>query len=89
MSYYDTNNQDHHIQQILSYLFDYQGTDIKKEMSGKVLGLLESLEIQSTYQLFSLIQDYLPHRAKLMFAAEDFVGKKEMLLEVIEHICQK
>lgn len=89
MSYYDTDNQDHHFQCILSYLFEFQNLEDKRKDYAKVRMTFEILEIQAMYQLFSLIQDYLPRRAKLMFAAEDFLGKKAVLLEVIEHISQK
>lgn len=88
MSYYDTDNQDHHIQHILSYLFEFQSLEVKKKDYEKVRMSFEILEIQAMYQLFSLIQDYLPRRAKLIFVAEDFLGKKQVLREVMEYIAE-
>ena len=44
---------------------------------------IQRLDIASHYLLFSLVKERLPRRAKLLFAAEDYRGKKEMIEEVM------
>jgi hypothetical protein len=43
------------------------------------------LDLASHYLLFSLVKERLPRRAKLLFAAEDYQGKKEVIEEVMQH----
>ncbi len=43
------------------------------------------LDLAAHYFLFSLIEEQLPRRAKLFFVAEDYQGKKDMIVEVMQH----
>ena len=89
MLYYDTDNQDQRIDFILRFLFDYQPNHIKASQYKEVIEALEGLEIAAMYQLFALIKEQLPFKAKLYFAAEDYEGKKMMILEVFVQLSNK
>ena len=89
MAFYDTENQDLAIDRILRFLFDYQPAYIKAQQYIDVIALLDHLELAAMYQLFALIKEQLPFRAKICFAAEDYQGKKMMILEVMQHLCHR
>ena len=80
--YYDTQAmQDENINLILNFLFQFHQT--KNISLNQVIQIFESLDIASTYLLFSYIHDYLPRKAKLQFAGENYQGKKQMIIEVM------
>ena len=43
------------------------------------------LDLAANYYLFSLIEERLPRRAKLFFVAEDYQGKKDIIIEVMQY----
>ena len=85
--YYDTQAwQDEKIDEILRFLFEYTAPSIKQLNYQHTLYTFQQLDMSSLYLLFSLVQEYLPKRAKLLFMAEDYQGKQDMLLEVMAHL---
>ena len=56
-----------------------------KKSFDRVQALFQQLDLASHYLLFSLVKERLPRRAKLLFAAEDYSGKKEVIEEVMQH----
>lgn len=72
MYHYQTQDIfDQEIDFILRFLFEYDTPEQKQE------------SFEQAYALFSLVKERLPRRAKLLFAAEDYRGKKEMIEEVM------
>lgn len=57
----------------------------KQQLYIPVSTLFMQLDLASHYFLFSLIEERLPRRAKLLFVAEDYQGKKDTILEVMQH----
>ncbi|ANF82984.1 hypothetical protein A3K93_12815 [Acinetobacter sp. NCu2D-2] len=86
MQAYDTNNQDFEIQQIMAYLFGCELSEHKSNSYPAILEKFEQLEMDAMYQLFALVQEQLPKRAKLFFAGENFMGKKQVIEEVMYHL---
>ena len=85
--YYDTQAwQDENIDAVLRFLFEYAAPAIKQLNYQHTLNIFQQLDISSSYLLFSLVQEQLPKRAKVIFMAEDYQGKQEMLLEVMAHL---
>ncbi|MFX2257522.1 hypothetical protein V6380_12105 [Acinetobacter variabilis] len=56
-----------------------------KKSFDQVQALFQQLDLASHYLLFSLVKERLPRRAKLLFAAEDYSDKKEVIEEVMQH----
>lgn len=84
MYHYQTQDIfDQEIDFILRFLFEYDTPEQKQESFEQAYALLQQLDIASHYLLFSLVKECLPRRAKLLFAAEDYKGKKEMIEEVM------
>lgn len=77
---------DHSIDQIMRFLFQYQCSKIKAQLYAETLERFNSLDIAANYFLFDLIEEHLPHRAKMLFAGENYQGKRETILEVMAHI---
>ena len=86
MAYYNTDNHDEQIDRILRYLFDHQTTQYKRALFCEAQQQLHDLDIAAQYQLFALVREQLPRRAKLLFSAEDFSGKQQVILEVMQHL---
>ncbi|MGV2947851.1 hypothetical protein [Acinetobacter sp. AGC35] len=76
---------DEQIDCILRFLFEYQPVEQKQQLYGSVYTLFMQLDLAAHYFLFSLIEEQLPRRAKLFFVAEDYQGKKDMIVEVMQH----
>ena len=57
----------------------------KTKSFDRVQALFQQLDLASHYLLFSLVKERLPRRAKLLFAAEDYSCKKEVIEEVMQH----
>jgi len=70
---------------ILRFLFEYQPVEQKQQIYRSVYTLFMQLDLAAHYFLFSLIEEQLPRRAKLFFVAEDYQGKKDMIVEVMQH----
>ena len=86
MYHYDTLHQcNEEIDFVLAFLFDNIYVEEKQQHFQYVKAVFENLDLSSQYFLFSLIQERLPRRAKLMFIGEDYIGKKEFILEVMQH----
>lgn len=84
---YDTHQWfDAEIDNIMKYLFVYRCPQVKQQQYESVVETFTHLDLATTYVLFDLIQERLPRRAKLLFAGEDFQGKKETVLEVMHKI---
>ncbi|QIO06364.1 hypothetical protein [Acinetobacter shaoyimingii] len=77
---------DHSIDQIMVYLFKYQCSTIKAQLYAETLERFNALDMAANYFLFDLIEERLPHRAKMFFAGENYRGKRETILEVMAHI---
>lgn len=76
---------DSKINDIMIFLFEYQCSKIKSQKYPCVLQKFNQLDIAATYFLFDLIEERLPHRAKLLFAGENYQGKRDSVLEVMAH----
>lgn len=48
-----------------------------------------NMDVGAHYQLFAFIHERLPMRAKMMFCAEDYQGKRQTILEVMAHLCRQ
>ncbi len=70
---------------ILRFLFVYQPVEQKQQLYIPAYTLFMQLDLAAHYFLFSLIGEQLPRRAKLFFVAEDYQGKKEMIVEIMQH----
>ena len=79
---------DHSIDQIMIYLFQYQCAKIKAQHYDEIVNCFHNLDLAAHYFLFDLIEERLPHRAKMLFSGENYQGKKETILEVMAHIGQ-
>ncbi|WP_313036359.1 hypothetical protein [Acinetobacter sp.] len=76
---------DQEIDFILRFLFEYDTPEQKQESFNQAYALLQRLDLALHYLLFSLVKERLPRRAKLLFSAEDYKGKKEVIEEVMQH----
>lgn len=76
---------DEDIDFILRFLFEYESAERKQKSLDQVQALFQQLDLASHYLLFSLVKERLPRRAKLLFAAEDYSGKKEVIEEVMQY----
>ncbi|TCB70985.1 hypothetical protein E0H88_06665 [Acinetobacter sp. ANC 4216] len=86
MYHYQTQNIfDQEIDFILRFLFEYDSPEQKRQSFAQAQALFQQLDLASHYLLFSLVKERLPRRAKLLFAAEDYSGKKEVIMEVMRH----
>lgn len=86
MYHYQTQNIiDQEIDFILRFLFEYETPQQKRKSFELAHALLQQLDLASHYLLFSLVKERLPRRAKLLFAAEDYSGKKEVIEEVMQY----
>lgn len=86
MYHYQTQGMfDQEIDFILRFLFEYDLPEQKYKSYQQAHALLQQLDLASHYLLFSLVKERLPRRAKLLFAAEDYQGKKEVIEEVMQH----
>ncbi|MGE4316988.1 hypothetical protein [Acinetobacter sp.] len=86
MYHYQTQNIfDQEIDFILRFLFEYDSPEQKQQSFAQAQALFQQLDLASHYLLFSLVKERLPRRAKLLFAAEDYSGKKEVIMEVMRH----
>jgi len=83
--YQTQDNFDQEIDFILRFLFEYDTPEQKQGSFNEAYAFLQRLDIASHYLLFSLVKERLPRRAKLLFAAEDYQGKKEVIEEVMQH----
>lgn len=88
MAYYDTYNNDEQIELLMRFLFEYQAQVYKQEQHQHVVAVFQELELASKYQLFALVRERLPNRAKHLFSAEDFSGKQHVILKVMHHLTQ-
>jgi hypothetical protein len=85
--YYQTQGwHDQHISAVLDFLFENLSLTIKQQQYQGVLAHFRQLDMPAFYLLFALVQERLPKRAKMMFMAEDYIGKQDMLLEVMAHL---
>jgi len=86
MYHYQTQHIfDQEIDFILRFLFEYDSPEQKRQSFAQAQALFQQLDLASSYLLFSLVKERLPRRAKLLFASEDYNGKKEVILEVMQH----
>ena len=76
---------DEDIDFILRFLFEYESAEQKQKSFDQAQTLFQQLDLASHYLLFSLVKERLPRRAKLLFAAEDYNGKKEVIEEVMQY----
>lgn len=83
--YRTEDNFDQEMDCILRFLFEYQSAEQKQQLYIPVSTLFMQLDLVSHYFLFSLIEERLPRRAKLLFVAEDYQGKKDTILEVMQY----
>ncbi|MDM1281692.1 hypothetical protein HXZ64_12100 [Acinetobacter indicus] len=86
---YNTDTHDQQLDAILRFLFEYQPQSEKLFAYQPVKTLFEQLELSAMYQLFALIHEQLPRKARLLFAAEDYRGKQALVLEVMQHIRER
>lgn len=86
MSYYDTQNKNEQIDGILRFLFEYQPMQMKQQLFAQTKQQFDALDIAAKYQLFALVREQLPKRAKLFFSAEDFIGKQQVILDVMQYL---
>ena len=77
---------DHKVDLILQFLFLQESTVQKQQYHQQVQHYLHELDLAASYFLFDLIQERLPHRAKVLFAGENYQGKKETIREVMDHL---
>nr|WP_174507089.1 hypothetical protein [Acinetobacter sp. Marseille-Q1620] len=77
---------EHKIDLILNYIFTFEVSDVKKQQHCHVLAIFEAMDMVEKYQLFYAVQKHLPLRAGFLFASENYQGKIETLLEVIDAI---
>lgn len=74
----------------MQFLFEYAPAELKQKRYPQVLQSFQQLDLSAHYFLFALIQERLPKRAKLLFLGEDYLGKKMLILEVMQHmVCQQ
>ncbi len=85
MTYDTTDWYDEKINFILTLLFSRGRSPNKAPEVKQAIQYLDELDIAATYFLFSLICEQLPHRAKMLFAGEDYEGKRQTLIEVMRH----
>ncbi|MFV5509489.1 hypothetical protein VXQ11_14350 [Acinetobacter sp. 197] len=86
MYHYQTEQMfDEDVDFILRFLFEYDVSEQKRKSFHYAYALFQQLDLASHYLLFSLVKERLPHRAKLLFAAEDYNGKKEVIQEVMQY----
>lgn len=86
MYHYQTQDIfDEEIDFVLRFLFEYGTPEQKEQSYQQAFSLFQQLDLASHYFLFSLVKERLPRRAKLLFAAEDYSGKKEVIMEVMQH----
>lgn len=71
---------------ILGYLFDMSPKNVKIEQHADVLDVFEQMDMVEKYQLFFLIQRFLPKYARVFFATENYQEKVETIIEVIDGI---
>ena len=79
-------NYQHHIENILTFLFEYQLPEYKAQQYPEIIQNFEQLDLVACYTLFGLVEKKLPYRARMLFAGENYQGKRETLLEVFEHV---
>ena len=85
--YYQTqNNDDEKIDAVLRYLFQYEKPELKQAQYVAIVAIFEKIDIAAMYFLFSLICERLPQRAKMLFSGEDYRGKKQVILEVMQNL---
>lgn len=68
------------------FLFQYQYSKIKAQHYAEILECFNALDMAANYFLFDLIEERLPHRAKMLFAGENYQGKRDTILEVMMQI---
>ena len=73
-----------HLNWLITFLFDTDPDLIEQEHCLLAHYYLDKLDVIEHYQLFSMIMARLPHRAKLFFLGESYVGKQQMIREVID-----
>ena len=83
--YCTEQQQDEQIDFILRFLFEYAPITTKQSLYQQAQHTFAELDLASHYLLFSLVKERLPRRAKLLFAAEDYSGKQQTILEVMRH----
>lgn len=83
--YCTEQQQDEQIDFILRFLFEYAPLTTKQANYAVAAQYFSELDLASSYLLFSLVKERLPRRAKLLFAAEDYIGKQATILEVMRH----
>jgi len=76
---------DDEIDFILRFLFEYATPEQKLQSFQCAYNIFQQLDLAAHYLLFALVKERLPRRAKLLFAAEDYTGKKEVIIEVMQH----
>ena len=83
--YYNTSDwYDDKINFILNVLFNTTSRSFPAITIKRALSYLNELDIAATYLLFSLVCEHLPYRAKMVFAGEDYQGKRQTLIEVMQ-----
>ena len=89
MAYYNTDNNDEQIDAVLRCLFQYQPEMVKQAQYKQIEEIFLNMDVGAHYQLFAFIHERLPIRAKMMFCAEDYQGKRQTVLEVMAHLCRQ
>lgn len=84
MTYDTTDCYDQKINFILGLLFGEIASPHQSIEVSQALHYLDELDIAATYRLFSLVCDNLPYRAKMLFAGEDYHGKRQTVKEVLQ-----
>jgi hypothetical protein len=86
MYYQAQHNEDDKIDAVLGYLFQYEKPALKQIQYERIMAIFEQIDIAAMYFLFSLICERLPGRAKMLFSGEDYEGKKQVILEVMQNL---
>lgn len=84
---YDTQHwQDQYIDEVFRFLFEYAPPEMKFKRYQHIAQIFQQLDLSAQYFLFTLIQERLPQRAKYLFLAEDYQGKQQVVLEVMQQL---
>lgn len=79
-------NYDAELHYILDFLFAFGTVESKQAQREIAIQKFLDLDIAATYVLFSVVRHRLPQRAKYLFSGEDFAGKRQTILEVMQAI---
>ena len=73
-----------HLNWLITFLFDTDPSAIEEEQYLLAHYYLDKLDVVENYQLSSMVMSRLPYRANLFFFGESYIGRQQMIREVID-----